>query len=335
MPRSTGDSSIKFSDWLQGQWQRLTPWQLVLLPFAGLFFVLTMLRRGLYRVGGLSSVVLPVPVVVVGNITVGGTGKTPLVLWLAEFLTSCGYRPGIISRGYGSKHTAPQPVMPGSDPAVVGDEPVLLAQRSGCPIWVGADRVAAGRALLAQFPQCDVILSDDGLQHYALRRTMEIVVVDGVRRFGNNLLLPAGPLRESRARLAKVDAVVVNGQAGEPGEYVMKLSGDQFRNLHDGRIASPRDFIGKKIHALAGIGNPSRFFAHLRELGLMLVEHPFPDHHAFTPEDVRFEGAEVVLMTEKDAVKCQALAPAESWALRVDARVDEALGRKVLEKLRK
>jgi tetraacyldisaccharide 4'-kinase len=334
MPHSTGDNSINFSNWLQGQWQRVTPWQWRLWPGAGVCFVLTMLRRGLYRMKVLPSAALPVPVVVVGNITVGGTGKTPLVLWLATFLASYGYRPGIISRGYGSKNIDPQPVSPLSNAAEVGDEPVLLAQRSDCPVWVGANRVEAGRALLAQFPQCDVVLSDDGLQHYALRRTMEIVVVDGTRRFGNNLLLPAGPLRESRARLAKVDAVVINGESAAAGEYVMKLSGDRFRNLRDGRIASVHDFSGKKIHALAGIGNPSRFFAHLRELGLTFVEHPFPDHYAFTLGDMRFEDAEVVLMTEKDAVKCQAFAPAESWVLVVDALVDEALGRKVLEKLR-
>ncbi|GBG15724.1 tetraacyldisaccharide 4'-kinase [Novimethylophilus kurashikiensis] len=335
MPHSTGASSIKFSDWLQGQWQRFTPWQLLLLPFAGLFFVLTTIRRGLYKVGVLPSVTLPVPVVVVGNITVGGTGKTPLVLWLAAFLSSHGYRPGIISRGYGSKNAAPQAVLPDSDPTLVGDEPVLLAQRSGCPVWVSANRAEAGRALLAQFPQCDVILSDDGLQHYGLRRAMEIVVVDGARRFGNKLLLPAGPLRESRARLTKVDAVVINGESTTAGEYAMRLSGDRFRNLCDDRIATPHDFAGKKIHALAGIGNPSRFFSHLRELGLTFAEHPFPDHYAFTPRDVRFEDADVVLMTEKDAVKCQAFAPAESWALVVDALLDDALGRKVLEKLRK
>lgn len=336
MPRSTGVSSTRFSNWLQRQWQGLTLWHALLLPFTLLFALLIGLRRLSYRLNLLHSIAMPVPVIVVGNLTVGGAGKTPLVLWLVEFLRGQGYRPGIISRGYGS-HAAPQPqpVMEASDPALVGDEPVLLARRARCPVWVGARRVDAGQALLAAHPECDVLVSDDGLQHYRLRRDVEIVVVDGRRRYGNGLLLPAGPLREPVSRLATADAVVINGGGITPGQYGMALTGALFRRLHDGQTATAADLAGKQLHAIAGIGHPPRFFAHLRQLGLDIVEHAFADHYAFQPEDLQFENADAILMTEKDAVKCMAFAPLNSWVLAVTAEVDAALGNKVLEKLRK
>jgi tetraacyldisaccharide 4'-kinase len=279
---------------------------------------------------------MPVPVIVVGNLTVGGTGKTPLVLWLVEFLRSHGYRPGIVSRGYGSRASAPQAVANASDPMLVGDEPVLLAQRAQCPVWVGTRRADTARALLTARPDCDVIISDDGLQHYALRRDVELVVVDGDRGFGNRMLLPAGPLRESLSRLKSVDAVVINGGKTRPGEFSMRLAGDVFRNLGDGKAtAQAADFLGKRVHAVAGIGNPGRFFAHLRQLGLDVVEHAFPDHHAFQPQELQFADADAILMTEKDAVKCTAFAPDNCWALAVNAEVDAVLGHRLLEKLRK
>ncbi|MHB1292307.1 MAG: tetraacyldisaccharide 4'-kinase, partial [Sulfuricella sp.] len=197
--------------WLQRQWSRLTPWHVVLLPLSILFGLVAALRRVLYRAGLLRAIRLPVPVIVVGNISVGGTGKTPLVLWLADFLRQQGYHPGIVSRGYGGGTQGVVAVDIRSDPAVVGDEPLLLARKSACPVWVGRDRVAAGNALLRAHTECDVLVSDDGLQHYRLGRDLEIVVVDGERKFGNGLLLPAGPLREGVSHLRSVDAVVVNG----------------------------------------------------------------------------------------------------------------------------
>jgi len=307
----------------------------LLLPLSLLFGLLAALRRGLYHSGLLSSFSLPVPVVVVGNIAVGGTGKTPLVLWLAQYLRERGYKPGIVSRGYGASADSPREVNADADPWLTGDEPLLMARRGICPVWVGRDRVAAGLALLQVHPDCDVILCDDGLQHYRLRRDVEIAVVDGMRGCGNRLLLPAGPLREGVGRLRSVDAVVVNGGSAWPG-YAMSLAGSAFRNLVDpSRTAVAAEFQGMKLHAVAGIGNPQRFFGYLRGLGLACTEHAFADHHPYRADDLAFVGADVVLMTEKDAVKCAAFAAANWWMLAVDAQVENALGEKILEKLRK
>lgn len=278
------------------------------------------------------------PVIVVGNITVGGSGKTPLVLWLAEKLRGLGWQPGIISRGYGGENRAQIEVMPDSDPLVVGDEPVLLARRSACPVWVGRNRAEAARSLLKVYPACNLIISDDGLQHYRLARDVEIVVVDGERRFGNGFLLPAGPLREAVTRLASVDAVVVNGGSGEVPDnakagFVMSLAGSEFYNLADPvKRANPQDFVGQTLHAIAGIGNPLRFFDHLRSLGLVVSEHPLPDHHVFKPADLDFPGQ--MLMTEKDGVKCAKFARENFWVLVVDAKVGEDLAKLVAEKVR-
>ncbi len=333
MPHSTVANS---TSWLQGQWAKLTPWQLILLPLSILFLLISLARRLLFRLGLRRSYRLPVPVIVVGNLTVGGTGKTPLVLWLVEFLRNHGYHPGIVSRGYASRAAYPQSVSATSDPALVGDEPVLLAKRAQCPVWVGKRRAEVARALLTARPDCDVIVSDDGLQHYALQRDVEVVVVDGARRFGNGLLLPAGPLREPLSRLESVDAVVVNGGELSSGEYGMQLAGDCFRLLKQAQLTAPVSaFVGKRLHAVAGIGDPARFFAHLRKLGLTVVEHPFPDHHAFQPDELQFDNADAILLTEKDAVKCAAFAPPNTWVLAVDAQLDAAFGNKILEKLRK
>jgi tetraacyldisaccharide 4'-kinase len=283
---------------------------------------------------------LPVPVIVVGNISVGGTGKTPLVLWLADFLRQQGYHPGIVSRGYGGGTEGVVAVDIRSDPAAVGDEPLLLARKSGCPVWVGRDRVAAGNALLRAHIECDVVVSDDGLQHYGLDRDMEIVVVDGERKFGNGLLLPAGPLREGISRLGSVDAVVVNGGSLKAtmllrNEFEMSLEGGEFYNLRQPeRRAVAADFGGKKLHAVAGIGNPQRFFAHLRRLGLAFEEHGFPDHCAFRLQDLDYDDADALLMTEKDAVKCAGFADERYWALAVEAILPPALGQTVVKKLR-
>ncbi|MFM9913667.1 MAG: tetraacyldisaccharide 4'-kinase [Methylophilaceae bacterium] len=322
-------------NWLQNQWVRLSVWHILLLPFAFLFLLLSATRRLAYGLGLFKIISLPIPVIIVGNISVGGTGKTPLILWLAEFLTEQGYRPGIISRGYASRAKQPQSVSLATDPALVGDEAVLLAQRLKCPVWVGKDRVAVARALLISRPDCNVILSDDGLQHYRLGRDVEVAVVDGVRRFGNGFVLPAGPLREPQQRLQCVDAVVVNGGVVAENEYAMTLQGRTFCNLRDVEVlADIDDFSDQNCHAVAGIGHPARFFNHLRGLGLNVVEHAFADHHTFTPQDLQFDDGAAILMTEKDAVKCRAFASPKCWYLSVAAKLDAAFGDKILEKLR-
>jgi tetraacyldisaccharide 4'-kinase len=308
-------------------WQRVTWLSILLLPVAGVFAVASWLRRLAYGKGWLASRRIPVPVVVVGNLRVGGTGKTPLVLWIAEQLRARGYRPGIVSRGYGGNQQC-QEVHPDSNPALTGDEPVLLAARSRCPVWVGARRAEAATALLAAYPQCNVVVSDDGLQHYALERDCEIAVLDALTAFGNGWLLPAGPLREPVTRLESCDAVVMHGNAGaaKPGWFTMQLQGSVLYNLRNPALQVPAAQLqGRKLHAVAGIGNPARFFAHLRGLGLSITEHVFADHHRFRGEDLVFADGDALVMTEKDAIKCRAFARADWWVLPVDALVDPAL----------
>jgi len=334
--------------WIERHWERVTPVSAALFPLSLLFGAAAAARRAAYRNGIFSAIRLPVPVIVAGNITVGGTGKTPLALWLAAGLRARGYRPGIVCRGYGGGSGAPQRVLPESDPLACGDEAVLLARRSGGEVWTGADRVAAGRSLLAAArPACDVLISDDGLQHYALARDVELCVVDAARGFGNGWLLPAGPLREPPSRMATIDALVLNTgteTAPHPSveeipaktpRFTMRLEGATFRNVLDpGRQVGAETFRGKRVHAVAGIGHPGRFFAQLRTLGIEFTSHPFPDHHPFTAADLEFAGTETVLMTEKDAVKCRRFARETYWALAVDAVLDDALLEQVLRKLR-
>ena len=278
---------------------------------------------------------LPIPVIVVGNLVAGGAGKTPLVLWLVQRLRAHGYHPGVISRGYGARGTAPRQARPDNRPEEVGDEPVLLARRGGVPVWVGRQRVAVGRALIAAHPEVDVIVADDGLQHYALARDIEIVVVDGRRGFGNGHLLPAGPLREPLARLAEVDAVVINGSEPVPNvpdrHFVMQLAHFRFYNLaHPDRMVSADHFAGRSVNAVAAIGHPERFFAALTGLGLAIQARAFPDHYAYRPADLP-EGD--TLMTEKDAVKCAGFARDDLWACAVDATLSEGLENDLITRL--
>jgi tetraacyldisaccharide 4'-kinase len=321
-------------------WTRIRPAHVALFPASLLFRAIVAVRRTLYARGIFRSAHPGVPVVVVGNLSVGGTGKTPLVIWLAHTLRARGFHPGILTRGHGGSGQV-QPVRAESDPARAGDEPVLLAQRSGCPVWVGRDRPGAARALLAAHPECDVLISDDGLQHYALQRDVEIAVVDGARHFGNGLLLPAGPLREPVRRLRSVDAVVVNGggssdvAALHPRQFDMRLEGPQLVNLLDpARAQPPEAFAGRTLFAVAGIGHPPRFFAHLRALGLAIRPQPFPDHFAFTAEDLAFAGEEPLVMTEKDAVKCRPFARSSWWVLPVEAQADPRLADLVIAALK-
>ncbi len=324
---------------LEKYWYRLSPYHLLLWPVSLLFRFISSLRRTLYRSGVLRSIKLPVPVIIVGNISVGGTGKTPFTLWLAQQLLDQGWHPAIISRGYSKakqqQSKTSRPVAVGDSPDEVGDEPLLMAQRGLCPVWIGRDRPATAQALLQAHPECDVILSDDGMQHYRLQRDVEIVLVDGKRRFGNGLLLPAGPLREPTSRLKTADIVVVNGGTTRDHEYAMQLNGAQFYNLLNPATTLPASaFAGQRLHAIAGIGHPQRFFAHLAHLGLSAQTHPFPDHHCYSAADISFSDADAVLMTEKDAVKCAPFATEQCWVLRVDAQVDPALAQLIIEKIK-
>nr|VFJ90218.1 MAG: lipid-A-disaccharide kinase [Candidatus Kentron sp. H]VFJ92402.1 MAG: lipid-A-disaccharide kinase [Candidatus Kentron sp. H]VFJ98993.1 MAG: lipid-A-disaccharide kinase [Candidatus Kentron sp. H] len=314
-----------------------------LTPFSWLFRAAVAMRR-LAHGHGPGTVYHPeIPVVVVGNITTGGTGKTPLVIWLAGFLKEHGFRPGIVLRGYGGKAAHwPQWVTGDSDPHRVGDEAVLLARRTRCQVVAAPDRVAAVRELAAR-TDCNLILSDDGLQHYALGRDVEIAVIDGVLGVGNGRCLPAGPLREPVSRLAAVDLVVVNHglgpglghdlpgrPEGTPAVGMGLIAGDPRPVAGEGAGRSIEAFRDRPAHAVCGIGRPERFFETLRRLGLDIKPHPFPDHYAFRPADVTFGDGLPVLMTEKDAVKCRRLAGPHHWYLPVEARPDPVLGARLL-----
>lgn len=324
---------------LRGLWyqQQLAVALFPLLPLSWLFRLIVWLRHGLYRSGLLRSYRLPVPVIVIGNLTVGGSGKTPLVLWLVERLCERGWRPGIISRGYGGAAQGEQEVALDSASSLVGDEPLLLARRSRVPVFVARDRVAAGQALLSAYPGCNVIISDDGLQHYRMHRSVEIAVFDA-RGAGNARLLPAGPLREPLQRLSAATALVWNAHPQSRAlmkvpaqmtqaklalpQFMMRLVGQRFFSLSDAQVnCTADDLRGKRLYAMAGIGDPSRFFAHVAALGLEFEAHSFPDHHDYCAADLAFADDGVLLMTEKDAVKCVALTTREAWVLPVDAQI--------------
>jgi tetraacyldisaccharide 4'-kinase len=321
---------VALADTLEAAWygKGRSPWWTA--PLAALYGGVVRLRRRLYRLGWLSGVRLPVPVLVVGNISVGGTGKTPLTIALAEALRARGFRPGVVSRGYGGTERGPALLGETPDPAHFGDEPCLI-RAAGTPVAVGRDRPAAARLLIDA--GCDAIIADDGLQHYRLQRDIEMCVIDGARRFGNARLLPAGPLREPLVRLAGVDFRICNGVGAEAGEVPMRLEGGMARSLVDGSMQPLEAFRGKAVHAVAGIGHPARFFESLRAHGIEVMPHPFPDHHAYAPGDLAFADGAPVLMTEKDAVKCMAFAPRQAWAVPVRAVLPESFFDAVAAKL--
>jgi tetraacyldisaccharide 4'-kinase len=324
-------------------WLRRGPLACALWPVSLLFRALSGARALLYRSGIKHADKLPVPVVVVGNIFIGGTGKTPLTIWLCGVLRAAGFTPGVISRGHGASGQAPRAVTPQSTPQDVGDEPLLIAQRGACPVVVGRSRVAAARALLALHPEVDILISDDGLQHYAMQRDVEIVLFDG-RGAGNGWLLPAGPLREPASR--RRDFTVVNAPelgaslraavGGRP--YRMQLTGAMAEPLLGGPGVALAALAGKRLVAAAGIGNPGRFFAMLRAAGLTVGELALPDHHDFL--DRPFDGvdADIILMTEKDAVKCRQIEHLKDdprlWVVPVTAQLDGALAEHIVEKCR-
>lgn len=320
--------------WLTDSWYQTHPLRWLLLPLSFLYRLIVFVRKQAYQRDILTRHKMPVPVIIVGNISVGGTGKTPFVIWLAEQLKQAGFHPGIISRGYGGHPpTYPFDVTPDSKASHSGDEPLLISRRTGCPVVVDPNRSQAAVHLLSQH-HCNVIISDDGLQHYALQRDIEITLVDGTRRFGNKLCLPAGPLREPMSRLRSVDFVVYNGGASNQS-YQMQLVADEWINLAHPDQRMPLDALsGKEVHALAGIGHPQRFFDLLCDHKMIVHPHVFADHHAFKASDVDFADDLPLLMTEKDAVKCQPYAQADHWFLPVSACLDDSLTQAIIKKIK-
>jgi len=321
---------------LQRRWyeDRPPPWWT--LPLAALYGGVVRLRRALYRRGWLRTQRLPVPVIVIGNIVAGGAGKTPLTIALVGAMRVRGFKPGVVSRGYGGTAQHPMLLDAQPDPAVVGDEPALIRMRTGAPVAIGADRPAAAALLTGE--GVDVIIADDGLQHYRLARDIEVCVVDDARGLGNGRLLPAGPLREPPQRLDEVDFVVVNagsatgtrltGDASDRQRMAsaisMRLHGDAARNLRDGSLRFLTGFSGSRVHAVAGIGHPPRFFDALRAFGIEVVEHAFSDHHRYAAGDLDFGDGLPVLMTEKDAVKCRTFAQPGWWSVPVAGELPDA-----------
>ncbi|MBF6991770.1 MULTISPECIES: tetraacyldisaccharide 4'-kinase [Cupriavidus] len=320
------------ADFVTAQWQRRGWFAWVMLPFSLLFGLVARVRRHGYRRGWFKSTRLPMPVVVVGNVTVGGTGKTPAVIALAHALTEAGLRPGVVSRGYGVELKHPRRVKPTSQASDVGDEPLLIARATDVPVWVFPDRALCAQTMLVSHPGVNVLLLDDGLQHYKLQRDFEIVMFD-TRMGGNGLMLPAGPLREPLTRPR--DATLINdpnfrATPDRPGVYGMRLELEDAWQLNDPTMARPvAAFAGRRVLAAAGIGNPERFFASLRGAGLSPKTLPLPDHYDFAEDP--FTGnadaldADVILITEKDAVKCERFDDPRIWVVPTRPVIDAGL----------
>ena len=314
---------MSVQSWLENIWYRSAPPPWWLSALSAVYGLVSRMRRVAHAKQWRRSTSLPCPVLVIGNLTVGGTGKTPLVGWLAVQLTERGFRPGVVSRGYGGSSHQARLIQESDDPQGAGDEAILLARLSRVPVAIGRDRPAAAQLLVNA--GCNIILSDDGLQHHALARDCEIVVIDGERQFGNGRLLPAGPLREPPKRLQSADVIVVNGGASVIGSHArlagalrMRLEATQAIALRYGTPKPLREFSGRPVHAVAGIGNPQRFFQMLRAQGIEVVAHPLPDHARLQIEDISFADDLPVLMTEKDAVKCREIAGPHHWYVPVN-----------------
>ncbi|MDX1404306.1 MAG: tetraacyldisaccharide 4'-kinase [Woeseiaceae bacterium] len=312
--------------WYGDSWLRF-----LLAPLGWIYSAIIALRRALYAARLLPVKKLPVPVIVVGNLTVGGTGKTPLVLWLARQLAERSLKPGIVSRGYGGRvGDTPLAVMADSDPADVGDEAVLMARHHTGPVVVHPDRVKAAELAIAR--GAEVIVSDDGLQHLRLARDVEIAVVDGERLFGNGWLLPAGPLREPLSRLMQIDQLVIQCDDGDLPDMTgllrdarcFQLLASAICRLDDADIRNIAEFSGTTMHAIAGIGNPGRFFRMLSAHGIDVIPHPLADHARIQQQDLEFDDDHEIVMTEKDAVKCRWLDTGRCWYVPVDVWLQNA-----------
>lgn len=305
----------------------------LLLPLSWLFCAVAVTRRKLYQLNVKKSYSADAPVVVIGNIVAGGSGKTPLLISICEYIKQQGFKPGVVSRGYGGTVTGLKQLHDDDQAELVGDEPMMIYQRTRVPVVVGPDRAAAVNYLLDN-NKCDIVLSDDGLQHYRMRRDIEIAVVDTNRRFGNGFCLPAGPLREPVSRLAEVDLVVYNGTSTGGAEnccYTLEIV--ELYRLGSGESSSLASFTGKSVHAVAGIGNPERFFTQLRDNDIDVVEHAFSDHHRYQQDDFSGWDDGCIIMTEKDAVKCSSLSLPDAWVVRVEAQMTDMLESQLSSKL--
>ena len=312
---------MAFADRIQRHWRSVSVVSVSLIPLSLIYWGVIKLREAAYRLGVLRIHRFRTPVVVIGNLTVGGTGKTPFVIALAEQLKQRGWSPGIVSRGYQGEACDGELVPAGGDPRRFGDEPVLAVQKTGLPVAVARRRAHGVERLLRE--SVDVVISDDGLQHYSMGRSAEIVMIDGVEGFGNGFLLPAGPLRAPAARVKSVDIRVRRGGEARLGEYGVDVSLGPVRNLVTGEEASLHQFRDESLAVVAGIHRPERFFQLLKQYGLTISEYPFPDNHQFAPEDV--PANRTVLMTEKDAVKCARFASNRCWAVMQVTKIPEAL----------
>jgi tetraacyldisaccharide 4'-kinase len=306
----------------------------LLLPLSGLYCLVAIIRRKLYQLNIKKSFSAQVPVIVIGNIVVGGSGKTPLLISLCDYVSSKGFKPGVVSRGYGGSVTSIKQVSSDDKAEQVGDEPLMISQRTNVPVVVGADRVSAINYLLAN-NQCDIVFSDDGLQHYRMRRDLDIAVIDAERKFGNGFCLPAGPLREPVSRLKEVDLVVYNGgNINNQAEYSYRLQIAGLKPLNGEHSRALSSFTtNMTIHAVAGIGHPARFFNQLTNSGLNIIEHAFQDHHQYQQHDFSGWHTDCIIMTEKDAVKCRHLTLPDAWIVVVDAEWSDALEAQLGSKL--
>ena len=330
MPEYEDEQSTSF---VVDSWYKKSLWLYLLYPFSLLFSFLTTRRRKKFTKNKIESYTPDIPIIVVGNLTIGGTGKTPLVKHIAMELLNKGYKPGIVSRGYGGKFKETLKVDSNTPVKKTGDEAQILAKLN-LPFYIDKNRVRAVKTLINNH-DCNVIISDDGLQHYKMGRAIEIAVIDGKRRFGNNLTFPAGPLRESKKRLKTVDFIVNNSGPTEEGEFLMNISPSKFIHLKSGKSYNIDNWpMHKQIHAVAGLGNPGRFFDLLNKLGFEIIRHPYPDHHKFTSSDLFYLDHLPIMMTEKDASKCIDFDNNKIWYLTIDADVNNRFIDKLDEKLK-
>jgi len=330
---SQQNNTSKLQQWLEAIWYKQGKGGFLLFPLMGFYCVINGLQRWLQTT---LQKKLPCPVIIVGNITVGGTGKTPLTIYLVKLLEKAGYKPAIITRGYGGSAAQwPQTVTANSDPNLVGDEAVLMATRTDVPVYAGANRLASIQQLLKE-TDCDVIISDDGMQHYKLPRDIQIAVIDATRMLGNGYCLPAGPLREPESRLDNCDFIVLNGglKTNNKSGLSMKLFGDVLVNLKTAKEIPLSKLCDHSVNAITGIGNPQRFYKTLEQGGLRLHQYSFPDHHQFTTADFQVNNDLDFVMTEKDAVKCKSFATDKFWYLPVSATLDNKFDSGLLEKLK-